>query len=45
MRCSVLSAIIKGSKFLKLSKHMNILKKKFTKLKKVINLSARNAPL
>lgn len=35
---------VKCSEFLKLSKHVTILKKKFMRLEKVINLSARNAP-
>ena len=44
MRRSVLSTIINGSKFPKLSKHVNVLKEEFMRLKVVINLSARNAP-
>lgn len=39
----MLSTILRGSKFPKLSKHVNILKK-FMRLKKVINPNARNAP-
>lgn len=35
---------VRCRKFSKLSKHVTILKKKFMRLKKIINLSARNAP-
>lgn len=35
---------VRYRKFPKLSKHVTILKKKFMRLKKIINLSARNAP-
>lgn len=35
---------VKCSKFPKLSKHVTILRKKFMRLKKIINLSARNGP-
>lgn len=45
LRRSVLSRIVRGSKFPKLSKDVNMLKKQLMSMKKVINLNARNVPL
>lgn len=45
LRRSVLSRIVRGSKFPKLSKDVNMLKKRLRRMKEEINLNARNVPL
>lgn len=45
LRCSVLSRIVRGSKFPKLSEDVNMLKKRLRRMKEEINLNARNVPL